>query len=139
MHFVESATNTDGGGAVHIDAFPGGWVKAEYNGYTPAEFSVVPEIWFGNDVDCHGDVVTHYDPADDLTGSWLGGGTLARFTASGYTLFVLTAPETERVRLPRGLRQASILTLMPATAAQISPGQPSLLISPDPTYLLAER
>jgi len=80
-----------------------------------------------------------YDPADDLTGSWLGGGTLARFTASGYTLFVLTAPETERVRLPRGLRQASILTLMPATAAQISPGQPSLLISPDPTYLLAER
>jgi len=37
------------------------------------------------------------------------------------------------------LRQASILTLMPATAAQISPGQPSLLISPDPTYLLAER
>ena len=31
--FAESATNT---GGTKIDAFPGGWVKAGYNGYTPA-------------------------------------------------------------------------------------------------------
>lgn len=81
-----------------------------------------------------------YDPAEDLTGAWLAGGTLARFTTGGYTLFALTTPEAVRVNLPRSLRQSSLLTLMPGGAAQLSPlGQAHLLISPDPSYLLAER
>ncbi len=81
-----------------------------------------------------------YDPAEDITGAWLTGGTLARFTTDGFTLFALTAPEAVRVNLPRTLRKASLLTLMPGGAAQLSPLlQAYLLISPDPSYLLAER
>lgn|GEM_PF-1359240 len=81
-----------------------------------------------------------YDPGADVARDWLPENcTLARFTGGDRTTFVLTAPESMSVALPRALRKTRIVTLVPGEkAAMTALLSTRISISPDPTYLITD-